>query len=544
MHSETNLTPVGVTHPVLEPVLKGHVECVEDIGDPFLLLFVSLSTSAFSRKTSAIVDRRPVHQLLFVSHEQYPFHVDPEKFHPRRKCLFENTTPRKAIRSGVVDLKRTKERRKQLANTIERIERHSMMTMRRPCVQFSLYAVLFASIAEGWTSTHSMGRRIKPIALYAVSKDSYAKLNTLNGTSLAAAQLETEYYPFLDEKATTDLPSENIIENTSKDDDENMKNNINKARALILLAATLYGSNFPLVKMMGENTPLSVGMTSTLRFGLAAIATSPWLLNNINQIRKEWSTAPEAAAMVAGFEVGLWNCVAYIAQAVGLETTLASKSAFFCSMAVVVVPLLDFFFKGQKIQTNQIAGLVLAIVGVGALELGDMDLASGSLLSHGDLVSLIQPLAFGMAFWRMEAAMHKYPNQAMRATAAQLSAVFLGSAVFATFFEEGGLDVPLVQSILTDPVTLAPLLWTGLVTTALTIYMESVAMKTLSAAETTLLLSTEPVSGSLFAAALMGERLGPNAMFGSGLILVSCIISTLGFDKLQSFLKRDQASKP
>lgn len=416
-----------------------------------------------------------------------------------------------------------------------------MISLRSIFNELSLvvFLLISLSIAEGWTSTHAPYRR--RTALY-VSKDPFAKVGTYNNTSLAAVALEADYFPFLEEKEI--VRHEEVVEQTSIIDEQNKKNNINKARALILLAATLYGSNFPLVKMMGESTPLTVGVTSTLRFGLAALATSPWLFSNMNQIRKEWSTSPEAAAMVAGFEVGLWNSVGYMAQAVGLETTLASKSAFFCSMAVVVVPLLDFFFKRRNIQSNQIAGLVLAIIGVGALELGDIDLASGSLLSHGDMISLIQPLAFGMAFWRMESAMHKYPDQALRATAAQLSAVFLGSAIYATFFEEGGLDIPLIQSILTDPMTLAPLLWTGLVTTALTIYMESVAMKTLSAAETTLLLSTEPVSGSLFAAALMGERLGPNAMIGSALILVSCVISNLGFDKLQALFKKNQTSAP
>ncbi|GAX11849.1 hypothetical protein FisN_20Lh095 [Fistulifera solaris] len=311
-----------------------------------------------------------------------------------------------------------------------------------------------------------------------------------------------------------------------------------KARALILLAATLYGSNFSLVKMLGEDTPLSVGMTSTLRFGLAAIATSPWLFSNINQIRTNWSTSPKVAAVVAGFEVGLWNCIGYIAQAVGLKTTLASKSAFFCSMAVAVVPLLDFSFRGRTIHLNQIVGLVLAIVGVGALELGDMDFATGSSLSYGDLVSLLQPLAFGMGVWRMETAMRKYPNQAMRATAAQLSIVFLGSAIFCTFSGDGGIDCSQLKDILTKPMVLVPLLWTGLITTALTIYMESVAMKTLSAAEATLLLSTEPVSGLLFAVTLMGERLGSNAMLGSGLILISCIISTFDVDKTRKTLNK------
>lgn len=52
-------------------------------------------------------------------------------------------------------------------------------------------------------------------------------------------------------------------------------------------------------------------------------------------------------ATLWGLEVGMWNSFGYVAQAVGLETTLASKSAFLCSMAVVIVPLLDWI-AGKK----------------------------------------------------------------------------------------------------------------------------------------------------------------------------------------------------
>jgi drug/metabolite transporter (DMT)-like permease len=325
-----------------------------------------------------------------------------------------------------------------------------------------------------------------------------------------------------------------------ENNDQPKKTDIYKARALILLVATLYGTNFPLVKMMGENLPLSIGMTSTLRFGLSAMVTSPWLFSNFNQIIRTWSTSPEAAAMLAGFEIGLWNLLAYTTQAVGLKTTLASKSAFFCSLAVVVVPLLDFFFKGRRILLNQIVGLVLAIVGVGVLELGDLDFATGTLFSRGDLISLIQAFAFGMGIWRMEAAMQKYPNHALRATAAQQSAVFLGCAVFATVSTDRGIDSSHLHTLFTSPMLLAPILWTGIVTTALCKYMETVAIKSLAAAETTLFLSTEPVSGSLFAAVLTGERFGLNAMIGSGLILVSCITSTSGFDRLQRIFEKNE----
>ena len=84
----------------------------------------------------------------------------------------------------------------------------------------------------------------------------------------------------------------------------------------------------------------------------------------------------------------------------------------------------------------------------------------------------------------------------------------------------------------TDPTILGALFWTGVVTTALTIYMETVALKTLSAAETTLIFSTEPLWGTAFASVVMGETLGMNAVFGAIMILSGCVVSNLDWKGL------------
>lgn len=264
--------------------------------------------------------------------------------------------------------------------------------------------------------------------------------------------------------------------------------------------------------------------------------------------------SPSFGAAVAGFEVGLWNSIAYIAQAIGLETTLASTSAFLCAMSVVVVPLLDFAILKKKLFPKQITGVLLAIVGVACLELGGGggQNANGVALewyriAPGDLISMIQPFAFGMAFWRMEAGMRKYPDQANRVTAAQLLAVFCAALIFSSFLDPAARSgsVMTVQEhldqllrCLSNPTVAFSLVWTGLVTTALTIYMETLALKTLSAAETTLIFSTEPVSGAAFAALVLGERFGPNAIIGSFLILSGCLFSNLGKEGFQNIFQR------
>jgi drug/metabolite transporter (DMT)-like permease len=155
-----------------------------------------------------------------------------------------------------------------------------------------------------------------------------------------------------------------------------------------------------------------------------------------------------------------------VAQAVGLGTTLASTSAFVCSLAVVVVPVLDLVLsRGQKrAKPEQWVGIVLALIGVALLEFGGGAALAG--LGHGDLISLIQPFVFGVGFIRMEAAMRKYPTHAKRTTAGQLLAVFIGSALFMGISCSGNPEQPLLWSdqiihTLHDPLIWAGLVWSG-----------------------------------------------------------------------------------
>lgn len=307
-----------------------------------------------------------------------------------------------------------------------------------------------------------------------------------------------------------------------------------KARLLLIGAAALYGTNFSLVKLLGDVMP--VGVSTTLRFGAAALVTMPWLLQDIRK---------DNDALVAswlGFEVGLWNSIGYVSQAVGLDSTPAAESAFICSLAVVTVPILDFL-AGKKLLPRQWGGAFLAVVGVALLELVGGAGTDHSSLTSGDLLTLVQPFAFGIGFWRMEQAMHNFPRQASRMTAAQLLAVFMASLTYGFW----AIDLQTLQTFpwsewMTDTSILFSLFWTGIITTAMTIYMENKAMETLSAAETTLIFSTEPLWGTAFAGVVMGEQLGPNVALGAVFILTACVYSNLGLGGVKNLWQGGVAS--
>jgi drug/metabolite transporter (DMT)-like permease len=211
-------------------------------------------------------------------------------------------------------------------------------------------------------------------------------------------------------------------------------------------------------------------------------------------------------------------------------------------MAVVTVPILDYIW-GKQLLRRQIIGACLAAFGVFALELGGQQ----TTITDGDLMSLIQPLVFGLGFWKMEAAMEKFPTEAGRLAAAQLLTVFLVSLSYlvcwSPMMSGGGDDslpevcnvIPSASEIIAwlhDPYIMGMFIWTGIITTAFTIYMETLALKTLSAAETTLIFSTEPLFGAAFAAIVAHEYFGLHDAIGAAFIIAGCLVSGMDVGKL------------
>jgi drug/metabolite transporter (DMT)-like permease len=100
----------------------------------------------------------------------------------------------------------------------------------------------------------------------------------------------------------------------------------------------------------------------------------------------------------------------------------------------------------------------------------------------------------------------------------------------------GGTEIPDFDQFatwLSNPTIIGATLWTGIVTTVLPTFLETRAMKSLSASETTMLYSTEPIFGSLFASFALDESMGLGGGLGAAMVLSGCLYSSLGAAHLE-----------
>jgi len=307
-----------------------------------------------------------------------------------------------------------------------------------------------------------------------------------------------------------------------------------QARALLLCIAALYGTNFSAVKILGEQ--LEPSFAATLRFALSSLVFSPFVWKVFAKQRGD--------IVLGGFETGVYNAVGYFAQAYALrDGTSASAASFICSLSVIVVPLLDLTRAKSSSSTDfpitlpqrlrPFAPAVIAATGVACLELVG---SSSEASFHVGSAAYLQPLMFGFSLFRVEKLLRKCSQKEdfLAFTGGAQIAVLSGAILWlvaTTMIQDPGANTSSLLSSQLGVVLASPLevgfaiLWTGFITTAGCTFLENVAMKKLSAAESAILFSTEPLWSTMWGLILLGESVGLNTAAGATLILSSCYLS-------------------
>ena len=85
--------------------------------------------------------------------------------------------------------------------------------------------------------------------------------------------------------------------------------------------------------------------------------------------------------------------------------------------------------------------------------------------------------------------------------------------------------VPDFTPILSSPVALRAICYTGIVTTSLALWVESIAFQRVKATDASIILTTEPLFAAATSAVLVGERFGVSDIIGAMFIVGACIFA-------------------
>ncbi len=284
---------------------------------------------------------------------------------------------------------------------------------------------------------------------------------------------------------------------------------------LLLIAVTLvWGCTFPLVKAaLREVSPL---LFNLLRMALASVVL---VAANARSLRGLTKSQLKLCATA-----GLLLALGYELQTTGLARTTPSKSAFLTGLVVVLVPLLSLIPGLRQPDTPRPHAAAYAGAGVaffGIVLLTSTPGAGMALLSgmhFGEWLTFGCAIAFAVHLLTLAHGANAIPARSLGTLQ-----ILFATAAMLLFLP---LDRPL-RLHLNATVAIA-LAVTAVLATAAAFTIQSWAQQHLPASHTALIFTLEPVFAWLTSLLFLGERLGPRALIGAGLILIGIVLAELG----------------
>lgn len=305
-----------------------------------------------------------------------------------------------------------------------------------------------------------------------------------------------------------------------------------RTQGLLLFGTIMagFGANITLLKQAQEH--MSSDLFSLLRFGVAALAFSPFLKNALQDSR----------ITRGGLELGAWCALGYALQNIGIENTGAARASFISSFTIIAVPMIAGI-AGRTVRNQTWFATAIALIGLAfmeslvpipgfidsAVEINDIvsEGAPDSLI--GDLFTLGSAFVFGLHIFRTDCIFngisltHKQSMGLVSLQMLTVCSVFV--VVLGSDFLANAGDIEAVTHVSSfTQIPWAEVALVGILTTAGCIYLETVALTLLASEEATLMYSTEPVWGALFAYLILGETLTKSASLGAAMILLSTVI--------------------
>ena len=197
----------------------------------------------------------------------------------------------------------------------------------------------------------------------------------------------------------------------------------------------------------------------------------------------------------------------------GLLYTTASKSAFITGLSVVLVPLLSLALSRVLPRPSSVLAVVLAAGGLYVLT------SPGAMgINKGDLLTLGCAAAFALHIVTTERAAPRHDPISLAFW--QIVTTALACTALMGLLESPRLSLA--------PWTLAALVITGVLATALAFAVQMWAQRRTSATHVAVIFTAEPVFAAFFARLIQHEVLGLAGLLGGALILAGILLAQIG----------------
>lgn len=276
-----------------------------------------------------------------------------------------------------------------------------------------------------------------------------------------------------------------------------------KPEMMLIGIVLIWGYTFPVVKDVLNDIPPFTFLA--YRFFLAVLVMCFLFRNHLRNIN--------FMMVRKGILIGLFLFLGYFGQTLGTQFTTSTKTAFITGISVVLVPLIAFFWLGERIHRQSAIGVILSITGLVLMN------SNGTVyhINLGD--SLVFLGAIGFALYIIGVDIYTKKLDYIPLVMIQLATVTFLSFLLAISLEREALHFNYQYSVWWAIVV------NGIFGTALAFYMQNRFQKYSTPTKTAIIFSAEPVFGGLFSYLLLGETMGIFGLLGGVAIFLGMFIA-------------------
>jgi drug/metabolite transporter (DMT)-like permease len=273
-----------------------------------------------------------------------------------------------------------------------------------------------------------------------------------------------------------------------------------KADLILLFITLIWAGTFSTIKNV--LTEINPYVFIILRF-LLAILFFTAIFNKHIKIN-------EGKTLIHGGILGILYAIGYILQMVGLQYTSASKSAFITGTMVIFAPISQMFIEKKMISKLQMAGVLLAGVGLYLLSSPE-----GGIINLGDILTLFSAMVYGI--YVVLTGKYSKVSNLNGLVFLQLLITIVFTLPFAAVY--GSFNINYSSALILT------IIYTGIFATVVTLYLQTKYQKESSPTRAAIIYTMEPLFAAFIAYYIFSEIIGHNVILGGGLIISGLLIA-------------------